>query len=993
MEVYFRHEIIKGIVELFALFNVRISSGDIVRNDMYLEQYLSTKVSNKVMLEYLDHYHDYFEKICKNIQENQQDCTEELVHVLHILHPEILITQKLELYIILLEYVIDNEDILTDDSEKERLRYQLSSVIEILALPAEEMAMAEHFVCNDLSLGETSSSVVVIGDFKRVKISSFQTLQKEGLKGKLVSFYVKSLDAFLVRYEGFEDSLTLNKQVVFPERVYFLWSNGVITGDKITPIFYGDIFKVLQQMQVNYTEFAAINVEKVFKGTNYGVQELSLSLSSGQLMAVMGGSGTGKTTLFSILSGLSKPDSGSVYLNGFDLHKNLSTLKHHIGFVPQDDMLIEELTVYDNLFYNTQLCRDDLSAGQVAELVDRVLGNLDLLQIKYLKVGSPLDKVISGGQRKRLNIALEMVREPSVLFVDEPTSGLSSSDALVVIQLLKNIALQGNVVLVNIHQPTSDVFFLFDRLLVLDKNGYAAYFGNPLTASAYFKKQMGFVDAVIDDSLKFGRYYPEKIIELLEYKRKSENGEFANERLIENKKWHELYKANSPKVNIVNQSKQISESLTVIPRSIRQFMIFLKRTIKARLADKQYLVMILGGASLLPIVISFFLKSTDIITHEYRFIENDNIPVYLFISIIVALFLGLIISSSEIFRDLKVLKREFFLKLSPVAYLNSKVLYVCLVNALQMFLYVLIGNSILEIKGLFWHYFIILWLTSVSSSILGLFISSSLKSIISIYVSIPFLLIPQILLAGAILDYDKIHHTLSSEKYVPFYADINISRWAYEALAVCQFTENEYDKEILPNLVEQSKLLYYINFVLPKIETQISYLNGNTVGESIQFGEIKSLMEDLAQEFPETRKKISGYLKKPSGVAELHTIVKKINAWLRIRLNSESSNISLYRQSNSELKREDYYNQQLSEFILKTNEFQKYVYRKEEMIRKFQPGYYISNNKYGRAHYYAPVKRIGNYFVKTWIFNLVVVVMFAVIFYFVTIIQLYKRKI
>src|SRR5690606_30368262 len=115
------------------------------------------------------------------------------------------------------------------------------------------------------------------------------------------------------------------------------------------------------------------------------------------------------------------------------------------------------------------------------------LGSLGLADKKDLKVGSPLNKVISGGQRKRLNIALELVREPSVLFLDEPTSGLSSKDSENIIDLLRELTLKGKLIFTVIHQPSSDIFKMFDKVAILDQGGYLVYFGNPVESVIHFK--------------------------------------------------------------------------------------------------------------------------------------------------------------------------------------------------------------------------------------------------------------------------------------------------------------------------------------------------------------------------------------------------------------------------------------------------------------------------------------------------------------------------
>ena len=141
---------------------------------------------------------------------------------------------------------------------------------------------------------------------------------------------------------------------------------------------------------------------------------------------------------------------------------------------------MEDLTVFENLFYAAKLCFGDSSNAEIDNLVKRTLKNLGLMEIKDLKVGSPLKKTISGGQRKRVNIGLKLLREPSVMFVDEPTSGLSSRDSENIMDLLKELFLKGKLVFVVIHQPSSDIFKMFDRLIILDVGGYQIYYGNPM---------------------------------------------------------------------------------------------------------------------------------------------------------------------------------------------------------------------------------------------------------------------------------------------------------------------------------------------------------------------------------------------------------------------------------------------------------------------------------------------------------------------------------
>ena len=245
---------------------------------------------------------------------------------------------------------------------------------------------------------------------------------------------------------------------------------------------------------------------------------MNFRIESGNLIGLMGGSGVGKSTMLNLLNGKIAPGSGKIYINGYDIHADSDKLKGLVGFVPQDDMLIGELTVYQNLYFNARLCFGDYNEEQLAATVDKVLYEFDLFEIKDLQVGDTLNKQISGGQRKRLNMGLELMREPAVLFVDEPTSGLSSFDSEKVMTLLNNQALSGKLIFAIIHQPSSDVLKMFDRLWILDKGGYMIYDGDSVEALVYFKTETSQANASESECPNCGNIETDDILNIIEVK-------------------------------------------------------------------------------------------------------------------------------------------------------------------------------------------------------------------------------------------------------------------------------------------------------------------------------------------------------------------------------------------------------------------------------------------------------------------------------------------
>jgi hypothetical protein len=208
----------------------------------------------------------------------------------------------------------------------------------------------------------------------------------------------------------------------------------------------------------------------------------------------------------------------------------------------------------------------------------------------------------------------------------------------------------------------------------------------------------------------------------------------------------------------------------------------------------------------------------------YTFIGNSNLPVYIFMSVIISIFMGLTVSAEEIIKDRKILKREAFLNLSWSSYLVSKVTVLLILSAIQALSFVVLGNTIMEIKGMYLHYWIILFSCWVSANMIGLVISDSFKTVVTIYILIPFLVIPQIILSGVIVKYEKLNPSISSPERIPGYGEIITARWGYEALAVHQFMENAYMSEFYGLNKVMSQCEFKKNYWVKNLENKVDFL-------------------------------------------------------------------------------------------------------------------------------------------------------------------------
>ncbi len=674
----------------------------------------------------------------------------------------------------------------------------VSTVADSFNIQQAEFQRCKAFVQADVAR-QDSEDMLYIDATHEVASGKARHIHAHDLHGEMRVLHVPSVALYLMRYSG-ADRVLLNGQPIHCDQAYVLNNGASVRPPNGQPIYYSDVLSSFMHREGgDRLVFKADSIEYAFPNGRIGLHELHMAETSGKLIGIMGGSGSGKSTLLNVLNGNLKPSKGHITINGIDVHTQSDLIRGVIGHVSQDDLLIEELTVFQNLFFNAKLCFGDQTDEKITERVLRLLQTLGLYETKDLKVGSPLEKTISGGQRKRLNIALELIREPSVLFVDEPTSGLSSRDSEHIMDLLKELALKGRIVFVVIHQPSSEIFKLFDRLLLMDQEGHPVYYGDPVDAVVYFKKVTGQVNSEVGQCDACGNVNPEQIFDILEARIVDEYGNETDQRRISPEAWNEVFRAQMEvRVGRVADGKTVPKSTFRAPDKFKQMLVFFRRDLLSKLANRQYVLINMLEAPALAFVMAFFLRyhsSLPGAASEYIFRRNDNIPQYLFIAVIVALFLGLTVAAEEIIRDKKIIQREKFLSLSRSSYLLSKIGLLFIISAIQTLLFTLVGDQVLGIHGFTFVHWAVFFSTACFANVLGLNVSASFNSAKVIYIIIPVLIIPQLLFSGIIVRFDKLHPFFASEKSVPWIGNIMASRWAYEGLAVSQYKDNDYERQ------------------------------------------------------------------------------------------------------------------------------------------------------------------------------------------------------
>jgi ABC-type multidrug transport system ATPase subunit/uncharacterized tellurite resistance protein B-like protein len=974
--------LLKAILRLFAQV---AEEGEVTRQERdQISIFLQEHLSQAAVQTYLAHFDEYT-KALSDITVDESSIRQLCLEI----NPQL--TQKQKVIIILeLISIIQADGVIS--AHEDRLMKIIGASFKV---NEAEIDAIEVFVLGQKIADLDHKDILIIDASSTTTFSKAKHLVRPHLNGFITVLHLNQNDVYFIKYLGGSD-VFLNGVPVKPGRITVLAVGSLLRWEKDEPVYYGSILKQF----VNFSDFSRISFEGKgitfkFKNGKLGLRDVNLSTESGNLIALMGASGAGKSTLLHVLNGSEKPSQGQVLINGIDIHRNPQQIEGVIGFVPQDDLLIEDLTVYQNLYYAAKLCFSQKTEEEIHSLVMTVLEDLGLAESKDLKVGSPLHKTISGGQRKRLNIGLELLREPAVLFCDEPTSGLSSRDSENIIDLLKELALKGKLVFAVIHQPSSDIFKMFDKLVILDTGGYQIYYGNPVDAIVYFKRTINMINSEEGECHECGNVNPEQIFNIIESKVINEYGHFTNERKISPQQWNESYLKNYRPFNI-KTSKDVPHSTLNIPTRAKQAHLFSLRDITAKIHNKQYMIINLLEAPVLAFILAFivrFYNVDDTLLSGYVFGKNLNLPAYLFMSIIVALFMGLTVSAEEIIRDRKILKREAFLHLSRSSYILSKISILFMMSAIQTIMFVLVGNTILGIEGLFFEHWLILFTTSCFANLLGLNISSGFNSAVTIYILIPLLLIPQLILSGVVVKFDKLNPAIGNTATVPFVGDLMASRWAFEAAMVTQFKDNRFEKEfylydkamansdfekvyLIPEIetrlqfclqhyqtkdpVLQEKVNAYLKLIQSEIEQQLAVVGNDKFSrlsdlapskfDSTAYESVVTFLEQLKQ----------FYIKRYNAADQA-----KENK-IKLMTNTEA------KEKDFEMFRETYHNESITDLVKNLAETHRIIEKDGKLVQKIYPIYKDPDPEHivdFDAQFYMPSKHFLNASVDTLYFN------------------------
>ncbi len=473
------------------------------------------------------------------------------------------------------------------------------------------------------------------------------------------------------------------------------------------------------------------------------IDGISFSILPGEMVAIMGPSGAGKTSALTTLAGYTPPTKGHVYMDGMSLYRHYDVFRSAIGYVPQEDVMHRSLTVREVLYYQAKLnFPAEVRDAEIEERIDTVLKQLDLLDVKHSIVGDEVRRGLSGGQRKRLNVAMELLSEPSLLLLDEPTSGLDARSAMQLIRQCRGLASAGRTVVMTIHQPRREAFDLFDKLLLLTKGGKLAYFGPAREAKRYFTER----STVPGESAKNPADYVLDVLDPLDE---------VDVRAPDH--WRKDFK-NSPLFDRFVKSRLRKEDRAIERRAagrttkrranpIRQLITLTRRYARLKFRDRGALAVqlaqapVIGGLSVL-------------LFHEGRFqplnLEDDVTPA-LFVLMASAVWFGCSNVAREIVGEAAIFRRERYRNLRPGPYLLSKVLVQGFLVAVQIALLLAILVPTVPLEGSVAGLASVTFLAGLSAMAMGLLVSTVATTPLQAIQLVPLVILPQIMLSGILM--------------------------------------------------------------------------------------------------------------------------------------------------------------------------------------------------------------------------------------------------
>lgn len=741
------HKILRNLLKIFAITVVKVSP----ENLSYIQPIVSKFLQN-IDEKYREEYLNFFKSELENFTEKEQRILKKRsLNSLKIISLCAEINSDLELKhkYVLLFYLIEL-------SKKCLLIEQSYEYIKLVGDSIGIQKLKIETLITGLNKFDNLNYKTFI--FNNFKIVDFALLEANLTLLRILNANV-SIDGF--KYETGDNALFGSENIMYFDN---------------HPILLRDLTKNYNKKNHLLRKFRISNLTYREKNKEI-LKPLSIEFCSGELIAVMGRSGSGKSTFLKAVGeyGKSKNISGEILESSefeFFIVKTV-LMDQNPGFIPY-------YSVYENVSATQKFFGTDSDVDDLLDFVG-IKHKREEVAVKFFN--KPFN--LSGGELKRLSIAMALVTNPDILLLDEPLSGLSSADVMEIVKLLRMLADNSKVVFCSLHQPDYNVFLAFDKILFIDEEGYCIFFGKPTECFEYFRNQ---TDNISLSTLPEICKNPAVLFKLVESRKHYDN--MAYQRKFTPSELYQNFLKNNKLENkaVYNKIKVFHNKKFC--KTLRNFikLIFISDLKNYKRSFALFFTVLFCG-----LIFSALLSSPK------QFYYNDNFPIWIFVIQLSSVFIGMMISVHEgfyIYEYLKFLRR--ILKFHNAEALTLLIKYFLISFILSLVL-VFPGSLIMKCEFYGMKLFLWIWILMLWGAFAGILISKLSKNLVVAFVLIPFIIMPQIILSGAFVRYDKLNlFSTKASSDVPYIADLVPLRWSLEAITADFYMNNPYGKIITP---------------------------------------------------------------------------------------------------------------------------------------------------------------------------------------------------
>lgn len=808
-------------------------------------------------------------------------------------------------------------------------------------------------------------------------------LHKTGLAGEFVIMRFQGTTFLAGRYFG-KSTYWLKNKKIQPEKFFILNQFDQIKTNNSLLFNFQEINLSFKNNSPHASlKFIGTSISTSNKANKQGFAPFYFCEELGNVVMILCNDSKESNNIVSLLSGQSRLASGSIHLNGYNIVKEPYRVHKMIGYVPQEPLFDANISIFQNFWFSARLAFPNYQETKLRQIVNSTIQNLNLQEfcnvpIKKIKKGISLEflKVL-------VNVGIELIRDPFILIMDLPLEKLSPNNTEEFCSILKSESYHGKLVMFTSISPSGCVMKKTDRLWIFDNDGYIIYRGLASNALNYFRSAENQV--ISQDHLcpTCGNINTEQLYQLIHARSFDNHGKYLGKRKVAPEDWYNLYKERIEKIEDRPESKKVIPSFaSSIPNINLQFFSYLKREFHSLIGNPRLTIFVLTGGLALAFIIAGLLRYDW--TGNFLFSKHQFLPLLFFLNSTLCFAAGIIWGLSTALEEKNRIAFDHFKNYNFFSFLNVKYLFLIIFSLIFSLIFTTITNYISGIEGMYLGFLLIYFNTVLIGGSIGLFLgytSLTVKHSLAVMLTIFFL---NILLGGYIIPYNELPKQISSNKYVPAFAEIFPARWTYEALVVQEVKDNPYQKKLYDIEQKISDLTFKTNVLLPRFQDLVFKIE-NKSEKATKLPFVSKILSELSTHYPDIYPfEFNGELTKKMVSSEVISELEDYLRYVQIQLYEELNHVFEKRNIIKDAMKDSlgaeefpkymdkYYNPSLAIFVSGKRPGKNYLDTSTEIIQLDDPVFKLPENNYGRAHFYAPQKLMNGYYYNTTYFNLFV---------------------